>query len=52
MEHLSWTARGIPRKMPNGCLKVTPREVLKRNAKGVSKSDALRGVEKKCQIGV
>src|SRR3989337_2911100 len=47
-----WTARGIPRKMPNGSLKATPREVLKRNAKRVSKGDASRGLENKCHSRV
>jgi hypothetical protein len=42
-----WTARGIPRKIPNGCLKATPQEVLEINAKRVSESDASRGLEKK-----
>ena len=59
-----WTAQEIPREMPNGCLKenqarqdrprtqATPREVLKRNAKRVSKSDASRGLENTCRSRV
>jgi hypothetical protein len=31
MEHQALDRLRIPRKMPNGCLNATPREVLKRN---------------------